>query len=127
MAEKERYAAVTDVPINGPDPYTDAEKLKALEKANAQLEADVNEGSLIDSPEEIHGHAASAYATYILSLGPKSPGSATMGDLADEGSDRMNYTLELRRIYEQAVESIVNAPGDEGGEWKVSVWTTRDF
>lgn len=124
MADIYRYATKSDVPLTGPDPYTAADKDAVIESANARLEADVNDGQLIESPEEIHSHAVAAYATYLLSIGPKSPDSATLGDLADEGPRRMNFAEQLYQIYTDCVDSISKASGDEGwGEPTVGVWT----
>lgn len=121
-----RYATLSDIPLTGPDPFTDPQKDAALAAANARLEADVNDGEVIESPEQIHTHAVSTYATYVLVVGPKSPDSATLGDLSDEGARRMEFARELRQIYEDIVESIKKSGGDEGGGgWPVSVWTTR--
>lgn len=134
MANTERYADIDDVPLTGPDPFEKDEKARALQRANAQLESDVNGGNRIESPEVIHNHAASSYATYVLVLGPKSPGSARAGDFADEGSERMAFAERILGMYERAVNSIIGGTGsggDEtdggsGGYWEESVWTTRE-
>lgn len=124
MADLYRYASLSDVPLTGPDPYSDAEKDRAIGAANARLEADVNEGEVIEAAEEIHTHAVAAYATYVLSVGPKAPDSATLGDTADEGPRRMAFAEQLRQIYQECIESITMAEGDEGSKPAIGVWKT---
>lgn len=110
-----KYADVEDVPVTGPDPFTEADKRRALAAAEAQLESDVNDGEGIESPEYIHRHASASFGSYVLATGPKSPDSATLGDMADEGSGRMDFAHELLAMYDRAVESILGASDDEGG------------
>lgn len=108
-----KYATLDDVPVTGPDPWTDADKRRALQAGESQLEADVNDGTTINSPEHIHAFASAAWANYLLAVGPKSPDSATLGDMSDEGSGRMDFAHELLAMYNRAIESINQASGDE--------------
>jgi hypothetical protein len=105
-----------EVPVTGPDPYDTSAKMRAVKQAESKLEADVNDGSVIDpnDREDIHGFAANAYASYLLALGPKAPDSMLGGDLADEGSDRTTFAEHLRQMYYDARDSIIAAADDAG-------------
>jgi hypothetical protein len=104
------------VPITGPESHTQAEKLEAIEYAEASLEADVNEGNRISDTdvESVHSLAVNAYATYILGTGPIVPSSIKAGDFADDGDGRTSFSEEMLSMYERAVMSI-NAADDDTG------------
>ena len=114
MAYSPRYLSVDDVPLTGPDEWSNDEKLARIEDAEAQLEADVNDGTPIpDSERErIHGLAVNAYATYLLATGPKAPDSMLAGDFQDEGSEREGYAEHLLRTYKRTKNSILAADED---------------
>ena len=102
--------------------------MKKAEDGESKLEADVNQGNEIGSPEAIHGNAAATWATYRLVLGMKSPDSQTRGDSLDEGAERMNIAEALKDDYHEYVHSITEARGDEseGGpgsvDFRVAEW-----
>lgn len=120
-----KYGTINHVPVSGPgpfesndvDPFTETEKREALAHAEAQLEADVNDGDEISTEaiERLHREAANSYASYRLVTGPASPSSARLGDFADDGSDRMDLAHEFLEMYERAVTSINAAEGDQSG------------
>lgn len=109
-----KYVDEADIPIIGPDPYPTDEKTKAIGYAEAKLESDVNEGSTINEPEDIHEMAANAYASYILATGPVAPADTYSGDFADDGSDSDSFAQELHNMYRSARDAIITADEDEG-------------
>ena len=116
MPEPKYLDSVEDVPSSGPDPYSRRAKGRAIRYAEAQLESDINDGNPLDPAdvEPIHKEAITFLATYRLAIDPKSPDSATMGDLADEGPGRMGYADRLLELYERAITAIGQAEGDAG-------------
>lgn len=109
----ERYADSSDVPKGNGD-FGEKDTKEALSDANGQLEADVNEGRVIEDPEQIHADAANAWASYLLYLPFDSPGEATLGDAADGGDAALEYATHYRDIYDRKVASINAADEDEG-------------
>lgn len=108
------YVDEGDVPVIGPDPYPQEEKVKAIKYAEAKLEADVNEGDTIESPGDTHEFAANAYASYILATGPEDPADAYSGDFADAGDDVSDFAQSLHDMYRSARSAIVNSDEDIG-------------
>lgn len=116
-----------DIPVSGQgigETWSPQDKLDAAESGESKLEADVNDGNPINGAEHIHGDAAATWATYRLALGVKAPDSTTRGDALDEGSERMDFALELKEDYYEYVDSITAAQGDAGDEDST---TTVDF
>lgn len=113
---------VADVPLTGPDPYSDDQKRKQLDNAEGKLEMDVNSGQEFSDGEigKLHRLAVNAYATYLLAVGPAAPDSALAGHFADRGDRAMDFVNELQEIYEQAKESLEegeeDADLDAGGD-----------
>jgi len=117
MAFGPSYIDLADLPFQGPDEFSDAEKRKAAKFAEAQLEGDVNDGYAIDDPEAIHQKAALVYATYMLFTGPEHPSSSKAGDFSSgSGEDLMEVAREMKSMYHDARDTINAASGDEGGE-----------
>lgn len=113
-----------DIPVSGQgigDTWTTDDVLDAAESGESKLEADVNDGSVIDNPEHIHGEAAATWATYRLVLGVKAPDSTTRGDALDEGSERMDFALQLKEDYYEYVDSITQSENDEGDDGSATV------
>lgn len=111
-----KYIDVERVPIAGPGSHSDAEKLDAIEYAEATLEADVNDGNRIPDVdlESVHSLAVNAYASYILGTGPIEPSSIKAGDFADDGDGRSAFANQMLSMYDRAVASINNATQDFG-------------
>jgi hypothetical protein len=109
----ERYVALSDVPKGNGD-FSDEDTKEALSDANGQLEGDVNEGRVIEDPDQIHADAANAWASYLLYLPFDSPDEATLGDAADGGDAALEYADRYSRIYDRKVNTINAAAGDEG-------------
>lgn len=108
--------SVEEVPASGPDPYSPTAKGRAIRDAEAMLEGDVNDGNEFDPAEiePIHKAAIVYYATHRLAIDPKSPDSATMGSMADDGAGRMDYADRFLELYDRTVNSISGATGDAG-------------
>lgn len=108
--------SLSNIPVTGEgfdSTWSTSKKLDAAEDGESKLEADVNDGQVINSPESIHGYAAATWATYRLVLGMKTPDSATRGDSLDEGGERMSFADHLKSDYYEYVDSITRASGDE--------------
>ncbi|GGM64320.1 hypothetical protein J2752_000450 [Halarchaeum rubridurum] len=105
------------IPLTGPDAWSDTpqEKLKAADAAEGLLEARVNSGLPLDDVESIHRTAATAYASYILLSGVEHPNSARSGDFySGSNEDVAEVASEMKTIWEDAVQGIINASADEG-------------
>lgn len=102
------YADLTDVPIDGPDTYSETEKRKALFGAEARLEGDINDGKEIphEKRTKLHRIAVANLATYYLSRGAEDPASVRLGDLADSGQRITDYSNEYLNEYDRLVKSI---------------------
>jgi hypothetical protein len=110
-----QYIALADLPMQGPDEFSADAKEQAARHAEAQLEADVNDGREIADPEAIHEQAALAWATYLLFIGPEHPTSSKAGDFsAGSGEDVMEVAREMKSVYNDAVAAINQAEGDAG-------------
>lgn len=106
--------SIDEVPVTGPDPYTQVHKQRSIKRGEARLEADINDGDEIKNPEQIHADAANYFASYLLHLGPRDPSSVTMGDSSDEGPGRLDFADRMYELYTSTIESITGAEGDEG-------------
>lgn len=109
--------SLDEIPVAGDFPdstWSSNDKLSAAEDGESKLEADVNEGQELNTTENIHSEAAATWATYKLVLGTKSPDSATRGDAMDEGSERMAFADRIKEMYNDYIDSIVEAEHDTG-------------
>jgi hypothetical protein len=107
------------IPISGPDPFSDAEKLDAAEVGETKLEADVNDGLELGEDEStvLHSEAAAAWASYKLVYGGEAPESALSGEFVEgANSDLMEFAREHKASYESHVESIIESDADESSE-----------
>lgn len=116
MADTQPTGYILDpvnVPLAGPDPFTNDEKADAVESAEEKLEADINDGNDITDPTALHGTAVNAYATYVLATGPAEPGSQYSGDYADAGQSVMEFAREMLAIYRDTLSSIQGSQADD--------------
>lgn len=112
-----RYITLDDLPLDGPDPYSDAAKQRAGEAAEQKLEADVNDGRSFDDTTALHDEAIAAWATYRLSSGTVHPTDAQSGyGQGGAGDDQMEFASEMRRLYESDVQSILGSTADESSD-----------
>jgi len=116
---------VVDIPLTGPDPWDETDKLSAAEAAESLLEARANDGEPITDVEAIHRTAANAYATYILLTGVEHPNSAQSGDFYNGSSeDQAEVANEMKNIWEDAVGALI-ASGDDESEGMAEVFVPR--
>lgn len=105
---------LSDIPLTGPDPWDETDKLKAVEAAESLLEARANDGEPITAAEAVHRTAVNAYATYILLTGTEHPNSAQSGDFYNgSGEDQAEVASEMKNIWTDAVEALIAAEDDE--------------
>lgn len=109
--------SLDDIPVSGPDPFDDAEKLDAAEVGEARVEADVNDGATIDGETVLIREAAAAFASYRLFYGGESPTSALSGDLIDGSSnDIIELAREHKTNYDSTIASIVDSEADRDND-----------
>ena len=124
-----KYIELEDVPVAGPDDYTDSAKRRALFEAESTLELDVNDGQEITEGNLISAHRAAVMnlGTHILTHSAHSPDDVTLGDMADDGGQSMDYSSKFLERYERLIEKIRGTTqGDQGyGNHSVST-NTRD-
>ena len=124
-----KYIDLEDVPVAGPDEYSDGAKRKALFEAEATLELDVNDGMEIEQSElnDAHRAAVMNLGTHILTHSAGSPDDVTLGDMADGGGQSMDYASKYLERYERLIEKIRGTSDGDQGYGNVSVSkNTRD-
>lgn len=107
---------VGDIPITGPDLWSgdNSTKLEAAETAESKLEADVNDGHVIEDSGTLHAKAAAAYASYLLFIGPNHPEDALSGQMyGGAGEDTMEFAREVHDVYRSLRSSIEESDADE--------------
>lgn len=108
-----QYVTVSDIPMQIPDDYTDAQKFDALEVAEAEAELDLNDGaSLNDVPATIMPKVRTAIkqkATAELAEGAEDPNDVTLGDLSDDGTTKQDYADQYHEQYESLIAKIRNS------------------
>lgn len=113
-----KYGSLSDIPITGPDTYTDGQKRQALFNAEGTLELDLNGGDPISDNQVTRAHqiAVGYLGTHNLTYGSVAPEDTTLGDLADSGSRRDEYSSHFLEEYDRMIEKIIDsASGDIGG------------
>lgn len=124
-----KYVDLEDVPVAGPDNYSDGAKRKAMFEAEATLELDTNDGMEILDHEITSAHRAAAMnlGTHILTHSAGSPDDITLGDMSDSGGQSMDYASKYLERYERMVEKINATAQGAKDSRNVSVSTnTRD-
>ena len=112
-AYEPKYTSLENVPLGSFD-YPDDEKRQAIARAESRLEADVNDGEEIQSPEGIHADAVENLATFRLLRPATGPTEARYGETAEYGENQLDYLQTYKQEYEEIVEAINAAEGDEG-------------
>jgi hypothetical protein len=110
-----------DVPVTGPDDYSDSDKRLALYHAEARLELDVNEGKQIDQSNVIEAHrSAAAYlTTHILTHAAEEPSDITLGDMYR--TDTSDYSSHFEDTYLELVENLQESGAGGHGNFTQSV------
>jgi len=117
MAEELDYITLDDIPLVGPDPYSDAEKTRAAKSAEEKLEADVNDGNKFSDTTSLHKEAIAAWATYVLASGPVHPSDADSGAFYNgAGDDQAEFASEMENVYHSNKSSILGSEQDESDD-----------
>lgn len=116
-----------DVPISGPDDYSDEDKRKALFHAEAQLELDVNDGEEIANGDIVDAHrvAAMNLATHILTHSAEDPADVTLGDMASGGGNLVEYSSRYLEAYNMLVDKIVTSAVGSGDSENFAVFVNN--
>lgn len=108
-----QYLNLSDVPMQIPDDYTDAQKRDALEVAEAEAELDLNDGKDLNNvPQSIMPKVRTAIkqkATAELAEGAEDPNDVTLGDLSDDGTTKQDYADQYDEQYESLIAKIRNS------------------
>jgi hypothetical protein len=121
-----KYVTLDDVPITGPDEYTDGEKRLALFKAESRLELDVNGGEVIPQDERIDAHRSAVMdlGTHVLTHGANDPSDVTLGDMADGGQASNEYSSRFLESYNETVDVLLDtSAGSDAGNYSTAVNT----
>lgn len=126
-----RYVELEDVPVAGPDDYTDSEKRLALHSAESELDLDVNGGDPIPSSDLVEAHETAVVnlATHYLTHAAEEPSDVTLGDMADGGGQVNSYSSQYLDTYLRIIEKLKDAgkaSGPDGGH-SVSVNLEDNF
>lgn len=126
-----RYVDLEDVPVAGPDEYTDGEKRLALHSAESELDLDVNGGEPIPSSDLIEAHETAVVnlATHYLTHAAEEPSDVTLGDMADGGGQITEYSSQYLDAYLRIIEKLSEAgkASGSGGGYSTHVNLEDDF
>lgn len=111
MAYDPKYVTISDVPVQIPDDYSAEEKEDALEYAEASLELDLNDGSVIPQGEltSMMKAAIKQLATCQLAKGAEHPDDISLGDLEDTGTTKVDYAQSFCDEYENIVDKLIDS------------------
>lgn len=120
MAYSPKYVSLSDIPVQIPDDYSNAEKADALEVAESAIEADLNEGRTIDQSDvsALIEAAIRQKGTCELAKGSEHPDDTALGDLSDTGDTKVDYAHEaFCDEYDELVDKILGTEewADTGG------------
>lgn len=111
MAYTPRYIDREEVPVQIPDEYSDREKNDAIEFAEASIELDLNDGESIDA-ENVTPLVQSAIkqkATCELAKAADDPNSVKLGDLSDDGTNKVDYAQSFCDRYDEMVGKLLES------------------
>lgn len=133
MAYDPKYVTISDVPVQIPDDYSAEEKEDALEYAEASLELDLNDGSVIPQSQlsSMMKAAVKQLATCQLAKGAEHPDDISLGDLEDTGNTKVDYAQSFCDEYEKIVDKLIASGalsdlGPSGQSNDPYVYNTKD-
>lgn len=125
-----KYVTLGDIPIEGPDTYSNSEKRRALFEAEGEFELDVNGGQEIPQSEVYDSHkvAVANLATYHLAKTAMAPDDTTLGDMSDAGFQSLDYAETYLETYNRLIDKINSSShaGDSGTTHASGSVNTRD-
>lgn len=106
-----RYIERQDVPVQIPDDYNEREKNAALEFAESSVELDLNDGEQIEADKmtPMVKAAIKQKATCELAKGADDPNSTKLGDLTDEGTNKVDYAQSFCNRYDELVGKLLES------------------
>jgi len=114
-----KYVTVSDVPIEIPDNYTDAQKREALFGAETDLELDRRGGDEIPDDElrNIHIQAITNLATHYLARSATNPSDVTLGELEDGGDEKEDHAYQYLNTYKECLNKMAEAKNGQPGTY----------
>jgi hypothetical protein len=111
MAYTTRYIDRESVPVQIPDEYSDREKIDAIEFAEASIELDLNDGEQLESDNvtPLVKSAIKQKATCELAKAADDPNSVKLGDLSDEGTNKVDYAESFCDRYDEMVVKLLDS------------------
>lgn len=111
MAYSPRYVPREDVPVQIPDDYNEREKNAALEFAESSIELDLNDGETIpdDKVTPLVKSAVKQKATCELAKGADAPDDVKLGDLSDEGTNKVDFAESFCDRYDELVSKLLGS------------------
>lgn len=108
MPYSPKYVNLNDVPVQIPDEFDSRQKQEALEIAESELEADVNNGERLDPSNNISivRTAIKQKATCELLRGATHHNEVKLGDL-EQGDGRLEYAQSFCQAYEDLIAKIL--------------------
>jgi len=127
MAYTPRYITREEVPVQIPDDYNEREKNDAIEFAEASIELDLNDGESIDAGNvtPLVQAAIKQKATCELAKSADDPNSVKLGDLSDEGTNKVDYAQSFCDRYDEMVGKLLSS-GLFGESTDPYVYNTSD-
>ncbi len=127
MAYTPRYIDREEVPVQIPDDYSDRKKIDAIEFAETSIELDLNDGERLDadSVTPLVQSAIKQKATCELAKAADDPNSVKLGDLSDEGTNKVDYAQSFCDRYDEMVAKLLQS-GLFGESTEPYVYTTSE-
>lgn len=127
MAYTPRYINREQVPVQIPDDYNEREKNDAIEFAEASIELDLNDGQTIEADDvtPLVKSAIKQKATCELAKGADDPNSVKLGDLSDEGTNKVDYAQSFCDRYDELIGKLLSS-GQFGESTDPYVYNTSD-
>lgn len=111
MTYSPRYVDRTEIPVQIPDDYDEREKNAALEFAESSIELDLNDGEALEEADvtPMVRAAIKQKATCELAKSAEDPNSVKLGDLTDEGTEKIDYAQSFCDRYDELVGKLLES------------------
>lgn len=111
MAYTPRYVGREEVPVQIPDDYTEREKNAALEFAESSIDLDLNDGEEIPSNKitPLVKSAVKQKATCEMAKAADDPNSTKLGDLSDEGTNKVDFAQSFCDRYDEIITKLLSS------------------
>jgi len=123
-----KYVHIEDVPISGPDEYSQTQKRKAIFGGESAIELDLYDGSEIPSDEITNAHieAILNYATHRLTHAAEEPSDVTLGDMLSGGGTITEYSSRYLETYNDIIDQLEESGAGGHGNFSIAVNTRLD-